>query len=691
MSGNQSSGINVEGVGGEFKAGDLTGRDKITSTTTVYNYGPPAAQSRRSELPHQPYFFGREEELARIADALDPETTGWGVLIDGPGGIGKTALAIRAGHLAPDQHYPTKIFLSAKMQELTPHGEQKLEDFMLTNYMALLAELARELGEDEIAKGNPNERPNEVRRALANRQALILIDNVETFQEYERERLFQFLRRLPRSCKAIVTSRRRTDVAAEIIRLDRLKPKDAQKLIAKLSERNPVLARASEKERQHLYEITQGNPLLIEWLAGQLGRPGSQCRTIVQAGKYMEAAPPGNDPLEHIFGDVFNTFTEGEQTVLAALSHFTYPARITWIAEVARMAETVAHTHLEDLSDRALVQGDDQAQEFVLSPLVAMFLRRQHPEIIAQTGQQLTGAVYALALEGDFRDFRNYARVPVLTAQWPKIAAALLLFVQGDNERLQKLCDALNRFLYFSGHWDEWLALSLQAEQRAASAGDSDNAGRRSYNAGWVYRLRGQGREVLECARRAEAHWAKSNSPEKALAIRLRGKGHQLEKNYPAALAAFQEMIAFASAPSPENEYVATGLNDLGWAEQVAGDLDSAEHHYRAALRIAKAIGYNEGIATNNGTLAGVMLEREDWPAAEGLAREALQLTEAMGHQLFIAYNCWRLAKALTRQGRPTEGLPFAQRAVDIFNKLPSPEMAKAQAVLKECEAKDEA
>jgi len=135
------------------------------------------------------------------------------------------------------------------MRELTPHGEQKLEDFMLTNYMALLAELARELGEDEIAKGNPNERPNEVRRALSNRQALVIIDNVETFQEYERERLFLFLRRLPRSCKAIVTSRRRMDVAAEIIRLDRLKPEDAQKLIAKLSERNPLLARAGEKER----------------------------------------------------------------------------------------------------------------------------------------------------------------------------------------------------------------------------------------------------------------------------------------------------------------------------------------------------------------------------------------------------------------------------------------------------------
>lgn len=679
--------INIQS-GEDATIGEFVGRDKhtthITNITTVQS---PLTPTRRAELPHQPYFFGRAQELARLAEALDPETAGWGVLIDGMGGIGKTALAIRAGHLAPAEHFPTKIFLSAKQQELTPQGEQAIDDFALPNYLALLAELARELGEDEIAKGNPNERANEVRRALAHRQALIIIDNVETFEERERERLFQFLRRLPRSCKAIVTSRRRTDVAAEIIRLDRLKFEDAQKLIAKLAERNKRLADASAKEHQQLYEITQGNPLLIEWLAGQLGRPGSQCHTLTEASRYIQSAPAGNDPLEHIFRDVFATFTEDERTALAALSHFTYPAHIHWLADIAGESEMAVRTCLEDLADRALVLEDRPAQQFFLSPLVATFLRRKHPDIISQTAQRLLEGVYALALEGDFRDFRNYTRFPVLAFEWPRIAAALPLFLQGDNARLQTVCDALNRFLSFSGRWDEWLALSLQAEQRAANENDRENAGWRAYNAGWVYRLRGQAPEVLACAGRIETHWAQRASPEQALALRLRGKAHQLSKDYTAAISAFQAMIALARSHSPDNEYVATGLNDLGWAEQESGDLDNAERHYREALQVAQAIGYNEGIATNNGTLASLLLEREDWPAAETLAREALQLTEVMGHQLFIAYNCWRLAKALARQNRRAEGLPYARRAVAIFDKLPSPEAAKALAVLKECEA----
>jgi len=643
---------------------------------------PAITLPRRAELPHQPYFFGREAELARIADALDPESTGWGVLIDGAGGIGKTALAIRAGHRAPDQVFSTKIFLSAKVRELTPHGEQKLEDFQLPNYMALLAELARELGEDEIAEGNPNERAKEVRRTLESRQALIIFDNLETLDEQERERLFQFLRRLPRSCKAIVTSRRRTDVAAEIIRLDRLTPEAAHALIAKLAERRPVLARASQDEWNLLYETAGGNPLLIEWLAGQLGRPGSRCRTVADACAFIQTALPGNDPLEYIFGDLLDTFTEGETLVLAALSHFTQPAKSKWIAEMTNLPLSAAQTALEDMTDRALLTADAQNQTFFLSPLAAVFLRRKRIEAVAQTGNRLTDRVLMLVIENGWYKFDRF---PVLDAEWPAIAAALPLFLQGDNARLQHLCQALHTFLNYSGRWDERLALNQQAEQRASAANDAEYAGWRAYNAGMVYFRRGQALELLACARRAEAHWARGNTREKAYALRLRGLGHQLQKDYVAALDAFREALAIHGTPE-ESAGAAVLLHGLAEVEHLSGDYAAAERDYLEALRIARKVDDHHNIPTYSGSLAVLALDRQDWPGAEALAQEALSLAEAVRRHELIALDCHYIAQALARQGRPQEGLLYAQRAVEILTKLRHRDLEKAQAVLKECE-----
>ncbi len=112
MPAKQSGGINAKKS--KVKVGrDMVGRDQI-----IVNPQPEA--SPYSSLPHQPFFFGRAKELATIADALAPESRSWGALIDGPGGIGKTALAVRAAYLAPSAQYPIKIFLSAKVRELTP-------------------------------------------------------------------------------------------------------------------------------------------------------------------------------------------------------------------------------------------------------------------------------------------------------------------------------------------------------------------------------------------------------------------------------------------------------------------------------------------------------------------------------------------------------------------------------------------
>ncbi len=102
---NQSGGI--EFGGDASLGGDAVGRDKIVQNITQQTV---PAEPIHNSLPNQPYFFGRAAELARIADALDPEAQGWGVLISGPGGIGKTSLAVRAAHLAPKKTFPIEDF-----------------------------------------------------------------------------------------------------------------------------------------------------------------------------------------------------------------------------------------------------------------------------------------------------------------------------------------------------------------------------------------------------------------------------------------------------------------------------------------------------------------------------------------------------------------------------------------------------
>ncbi|MGH8569242.1 MAG: tetratricopeptide repeat protein, partial [Gammaproteobacteria bacterium] len=210
----------------------------------------------------------------------------------------------------------------------------------------------------------------------------------------------------------------------------------------------------------------------------------------------------------------------------------------------------------------------------------------------------------------------------------------------------------------------------------------------RAFQSGWIHYLRGQADAVLKCADRAQAHWqtAKSGARERATAIRLRGIGHGLKKDYPAAIANYREALDLFRTVSAESEDVSIALNALAGAEQHFGDLEAAERDYREALRIARAVGNHQGVATFTGNLAGLALDRKDWPGAETLAREALDLAEKLGRQELIALDCRRLAEALVRQGKPAEALPFARRAVDIYTRLSSPRLEAARAILAECE-----
>jgi len=660
-------------------------------TVNIYQTVPnsqsqiPNHQSLKNTLPQQLYFFGRTKELEIIASALSHESRTWGALIDGPGGIGKTALAIKAAHDAPAELFERKIFITAKVRELNADGEAKLTDFTRPTYLAMLDELGKELGADGLEKLAPNERPNELRLALAGKKALIIFDNLETLPEEERTRLFQFLSRLPEGNKAIVTSRRRTDVDARIVRLDRLARDEALQLITELAAKYSRLARASQKEREDLYEITQGNPLFIRWIAGQLGREGSQCRTIAEACAFIDKAPKGNDPLEYIFGDLLETFTTDETKVLATLTYFSLPAKLKWIADMTNLPERAAETALEDLTDRSILTSDLPAQTYFLPPLTAKFIRTRRPEAVTQTGDALTNR--ATDLIEQYGKVNNLEGFRTLDAEWEFISAALPRIRQGDEYQQAVLIDLID-FLKFTDRWDEWLRLLTLAEANAVAANDKENAGIRAIEAGLAYQNRNQFAEMLECAFRAVELLQDSAPEKKAVAIQFRGFAHMQNKNYSATITAYREALEIDRFISPERDNVALDLNLLANAERANKDYPTAERDYREALRIAKIIKNDEGIANYTGNLASLALDREQWAEAESFAREALALAEKVGRQELIAADCDRLAIALLKQSSNLdESLSMSRRAVEIFTRLRMQDnLQEAQETLAEIE-----
>ena len=279
-----------------------------------------------NNLPRLQPFFGREEELKTIREALDPESRTWGALIDGPGGMGKTSLAVRAAYDCPPGQFQRIIFVSVKDRELDDDGVRKLGGFILPGFLEMLNELARELGQPDIAKAPEDQRIRLLLDALRPAQALLILDNLESLTKDDRDQLFTFVKRLPQGCKAILTSRRRIGSGSELLILEKLDQAAALETLADLARRNPLLAKTSEAERIALYTQTGGKPLLLRWVAGQLGR--GSCRTFTDALHFLRSCPPDNDPLEFIFGDLAQEFTDNETKVLVALTYFTLPAKV---------------------------------------------------------------------------------------------------------------------------------------------------------------------------------------------------------------------------------------------------------------------------------------------------------------------------------------------------------------------------
>lgn len=637
-------------------------------------------------LPRRAPFFGRDKEMDIVLRALSPEDRTWGVLLDGIGGIGKSALAVEAAHRCKDKGlFDAFIFVSAKQNILDPGGIRELKPAART-LDEFLNETARVLGETGITKLEGDNKRRALLDALRGTRALLIYDNLETLAKEEQEALADFLRELPQTCKAITTSRRRGGEGAVWLRLEKLEWEAARSIIESEMARAPQLEiklrRAGETRWQELYDETKGSPLA---LVHTLGLMRVRATLTFDGALTLLRGDSDDDLQKFIFQEARKELTTNDQTALRVLSFFAPSATFEAWMEVAKLSRNALDTTVDRLGALSLVDILTGEERYALHPLTRNFVRGEllaDAQISREIGMRFAEHWVAYAQRYGGEDKESYKTFDRLEVEWMNLdAAAEWLWqtaaVQGEEvgdehaaRRLSDLANALRQFLWFGGRWGERVELSAHAYEGMGALKEWSAAGWHASDVAWIFYTRDDTNEAAHWTDQSVQMWKRAgNKWDEATGIRMQGLLAKDRKDFDVAKRLFQDALAiYRDINSDEN--VAMVLNNLAELERLRQQYDVAESYYREALVMGGKLASTEIQAYISGNLGLLALNRKRWTEARKWYEKELPLAQEVGRQDLIASAKRGVARVHEEEGHPDLALPLAQEALVIYERL---------------------
>lgn len=657
-------------------------------------------------LPRRASFFGRDKEMEIVLRALSPEDHTWGVLVDGIGGIGKTALAIEAAYRCKEKGlFEAFIFVSAKQNLLAPGSIREMPPDVRT-LDEFLNETARVLGQEGITKLAGDVKRRALLDALRETPALLVYDNLETLTKEKQEALADFLRAVPTACKAIITSRRRGGEGAVWLRLEKLEWEAARQLIAEEAKKDARLSeklrRAGEARWQELYDATGGSPLA---LAHTLGLMRVRAALTFDGALEMLRGNRDTNLQKFIYQEARREWTTNDRTALRALSFFAPSATFEAWMEVAQLSRKALETTIDRLSALSLVDVMVSEDRYALHPLTRNFVRDEllsDAQTERATGMQFVK--YWLAYARRYGELpENYRTFNLIEAEWENLeAVAEWLWqtagVQDEKVRDREtammftdltvaLCDGGGP-LYYLGRWDEGLKLNERAYEAERLLKNWARAGWRAFGAAWIHNARRDTDKIAHWTECCFRMWERGGSrDEQAIVLYLRGALAQERKDYDAAAQFFQEALAIRRRLGTDIR-VGVALYNLAVLERLRKHYAAAEKYHHEALKLFIALDGKQGIASQYRGLGDIALDCERWAEARQWFEKALPVAREIGQQSLISTIQYRLARAHEQEGRLDLALPPAQEALAIEQKLHRPDVKKKRELVERLEKK---
>ncbi|MCC6194927.1 MAG: tetratricopeptide repeat protein [Burkholderiales bacterium] len=608
-------------------------------------------------------FVGRAIELKRIGELIAQGDCRLVNLI-GPGGVGKTRLALRALRELAAAFPDGAVFVP-------------LEDVAGAEQVG--ARIAREIGVDLKRNADPQTQLIDFLRA---RRTLLVLDNFEHVMGAGAA-----IERMLLACaglRVVVTSRVRLGIAQEhLLRIDGLpypEPEDADSLEAFDAVRlfvqaarrvEPALAPAAEAAAIiAICREVEGLPLALElaaaWtrvlsctaIAAELGRSAD----LLRAGD--AAHPQRHASIEAVFDQSWRLLAPVERDVLARLAVF----RGGFTADAARSVAGAPLPVLAALADKSLVRKDGERMQ--MHPLVHQFAAarlgggdariaaeaahaRWFHRLLAHTGRAVAS--------GDRETMRQ------IDTEFENCRAAWLW--AADHDAADLLRQSESGLLNYCDHRlrnEEALALTRAALASAGVRADpKTEAHLLARGAHIEYRLDRYAEAEATALRALPLLQAARNRVAEILCLNVLGSCCLRGGRYAQARQHYRHALQLALA-SGDPTHVAAAQDHVGLAEKALGNFDEALRLSLQSLLTHRRIGDVAGEALCLNNLGDLHLARGEPAAASPYLRDALALCDRLGLDGPRLYILTNLSEIAVLDGDLTAAEGYARRALDL-------------------------
>ena len=609
---------------------------------------PPAPGRPPNNLPLEvSSFVGRQDEVAEVGRLLGDNRL---VTLTGPGGCGKTRLALAAAGEAAGR-FRDGVWLA----ELAPVVDPAL--------------VGRVVGSALGVRGRPGcPMADALSEHLGRRQVLLVLDNCEHLVGACAEMAEALLRSCP-GLRVLATSREALGVVGEVARpVPPLSLPDLRRLpdvggmalygAARLFvERAAAVSPAFELTERNAPAVARvcyrldGIPLAIELAAAR-----TKVLTVEEISARLD--------------DCFGLLVAGGRTAMPR--HKTLHATMDWSHDLLSDPERSLFRRLSVFADgfsldaaESVCAGEDARQDGVLellSHLVDKSLviareadgeaRYRLLETVRQYGQEkLCGsadegevgrrhAAYFVGLaertEPKLSGPEQVGRLDELERENGNLRVVMRwALARGDAGIVARLGWALRRFWLLHGHQGEgrrWMEALLERDvPPSPRARVAVVAALMSHAQGDYQACEGYAPEALALARRV------GDEPCAAYALTLMGLAQMRRGNVDGATARFEESLPLLRR-SGEGQTVPLVLVWLGGAALVDGDRPRAARMFEEALALARQRGDRLGTNIALYSLAQIALSEADHAKAESMLEEGLASSRQMGDQANLSY-----------------------------------------------------